>query len=339
MSDEQPSDTSQTAPPHKSVVIATSVATGMLLYVIAMVADGSYGGIFFAIPVFMGLVIGLLTPTHAYTGAWIALFIALLAAVATLREGVVCMLFSLPVLVPMVMLGAFAGSVLRRHLRTRRSQRIGVGLVILLGAGAQAWAAASDDVRSHPIHVAESERVIAAPPERIFATLTARELRVAQRWPWFIRIGLPMPERMTVEQPGLGGSVRFEFAQMTAFGRITAWDPPRTLQYALERYELRDLPFHITRLGRGPDYGLRSERMSDWLSVLDTAYTIEPLANGQSRLRRRIVWQRHLAPDLYFGWLQQTVIERGQQQLLALIAERVEVAAPSRPDVIGAARP
>jgi hypothetical protein len=50
---------------------------------------------------------------------------------------------------------------------------------------------------------------------------------------------------------------------------------------------------------------------------------LTPGARGGSVLRRRVVWQRHLAPDLYFGWLQQTVMEHAQVRLLELIRARV----------------
>lgn len=62
--------------------------------------------------------------------------------------------------------------------------------------------------------------------------------------------------------------------------------------------------------------------MEDWLTILDTRYTLSETNDGQTRLRRRVVWRRHLAPDVYFGWLQQTVMERGQLRLLELIRAR-----------------
>jgi hypothetical protein len=127
---------------------------------------------------------------------------------------------------------------------------------------------------------------------------------------------------MKVETPALGGRVRFDFSQGTAFARIRSWHPPFELAYGIDRYEIHDLPFHITRLGRGPDYGFRRERVEDWLTVLDTRYTLTPTAAG-TVVHRRVVWRRHLAPDAYFGWLQQAVMERSQLRLLELVRNRV----------------
>jgi hypothetical protein len=45
-----------------------------------------------------------------------------------------------------------------------------------------------------------------------------------------------------------------------------------------------------------------------------------------------------LAPAFYFGWLQQTIIQRGQDRLLALVRERV-IKTPAAKDLIAAASP
>lgn len=145
-----------------------------------------------------------------------------------------CVLFSLPVLIPMLWAGSFAGAVARKHVHSRRAQRRAAGLVIFLGLATQLGSRFSDDPSRHPLHVAETELTVDAPPSTVFALLTTSELKVESRWPWFMRIGLPMPDRMTVEQSGLGGRVRFDFSQGTAFARITRWQPDRALAYAVD---------------------------------------------------------------------------------------------------------
>ena len=297
----------------------------VVLYCASCLLTKSYGEALFAIPVFVGFIAGMIYPKSPFMTALYSMLAALVLGILTLREGVICVLFSLPVLLPMLWLGAFLGSVAVRHVHTERARRSGALLGLLLGLGSQVWARFTDDPAKHPMHVAEAEIAIDAPPEAVFELLTTRELQVESRWPWYIRVGLPMPERMRVEQGGLGGRVRFDFHHGRAFAHITGWQPGRELRYAVDRYDAADLPFHITRLGRGPDYGFRSERVEDWMTIEDTRYTLAPGAHGGSVLRRRVVWQRHLAPDVYFGWLQQTVMERAQMRLLELIRERAKV--------------
>jgi len=313
-----------TIPPstfRKAVSVAIGVAVA--LYIAACCFAKSYGMAFFSIPIFVGFVAGVLFPVRPYKASFYALLGALGIAILSFREGVVCVLFSLPLLVPLLLVGAYAGSTTERHVKTRRARDASIVSMVLLGFAWLICDGVTDDPTLHPVHVAEAELSIAAPPEDVFAALTTRELRVESRWPWFLRIGLPMPDRMVVEKPELGGRVRFDFSQGTAFARIRTWEPPYGLSYGIDRYKIRDLPFHITRLGRSPDYGFRRERVEDWLTVLDTHYTLVRTGSG-TLLRRRVVWQRHLSPDVYFGWLQQAVMERSQVRLLELVRERIE---------------
>jgi uncharacterized protein YndB with AHSA1/START domain len=302
--------------------VSISLGVAVFLYIAASCLTNSYGQAFFSIPIFVGFVAGALYPRRPYKAAFYALFGALVLSIITLREGVVCVLFSLPLLIPMLLIGSYAGSTLARHLKTRGGRDASVLFMVVFGLGYICAEGIVDNPAHHPVHVAEASVTVAAPPEAVFAALTTKELRVENRWPWFLRIGLPMPDRMRVETAALGGRVRFDFSQGTAFARIRAFRPPYELAYGIDRYEIHDLPFHITRLGRGPHYGFRRERIEDWLTVLDTRYTLTPTPVG-TVVHRRIVWRRHLAPDVYFGWLQQTVMERSQLRLLELVRSRV----------------
>lgn len=306
-------------------VSAVLIGAFVLLYIASCLLTKGYGGAFFTIPIWVGFIAGMLYPKSPFMTSLYAMLLALGLSIVTLQEGVICVLFSLPILLPMLWIGAFVGSVVVRHVHSERARRSGALFALLLGFGSQVWARLTDDPAQHPVHVAQAEIAIDAPPQAVFELLTTRELRVASRWPWFIRVGLPMPERMKVEQARLGGQVRFDFHQGSAFARVTGWQPGRELRYAIDSFKANDLPFHITRLGRGPDYGFRSERVEDWLTVRDTRYTLAPTASGGTLLRRRVVWQRHLAPDVYFGWLQQTVMERAQVRLLELLRDRANL--------------
>jgi hypothetical protein len=318
-------------PPAKShKIIALGLLAATTLYTIATLFGKSYGGAFFSIPFFVGFATGALAPRKPYRTSIVVLALALLLAIVTLREGVVCVLFALPLIVPLQFAGAFAGQVLRRHVHSPRSRATGVGLMLLAGAGWQVVDGHYDEPSRHPIHSATAQIHISAPPERVFAALTGTRWEVSDRWPWFLTIGLPMPRTLTFESPGPGGSLRLDFSQGTAFAHVTEWREGRELAFEVDRYQIHDLPFHITRLGRSPDYGFRAERVQDWLTLLELRYSLTPDADGGTVLTRRTTWRRHLAPSIYFGWLQQTIMERGQQRLLELVRERI-ASAPTDP--------
>jgi hypothetical protein len=312
-------------PPHRGkVVLVMAITASIVLYVLACALGGSYGSALFAIPVFTGFVCGALARSKPYLWAVAALGLSLLIAIVTLREGVVCIMFALPILGPQLALGTWLGSVLQRHARTQRTFRGFFWLMLALGAGWQVVDEELDDPVHHPQHLAQTEIEVDAPPTAVFAALTAPRLEVPNRWPWFITIGLPMPQACVLEAPGPHGRFRLEFSQGTAFAHITRWREGSEVAFNVDRYEITDLPFHITRLGRGPSYGLRSERVQDWLTLGELSYRLEPTAHGGTRLIRRTTWRRHLFPSLYFGWLQQTVMNRAQNRLLELIKQRVE---------------
>ncbi|HEU5074798.1 MAG TPA: hypothetical protein VFU02_11500 [Polyangiaceae bacterium] len=298
------------------LVVALGVGCACVLYVTSCLLTRSYGEAFFATPLFVGFVVGLASHEHPYRNTLLGLLIALTFSVLTLLEGVICILFSLPILVPLALLGAYVGFTARRWWRQRRArQQLGASALIFAVAW-QALDGATDDPATHPVHVARNAVVVDAPPAAVFQRLTEQRLAAHGSWPWFLEVGLPIPRSLEVVRPGAGGSVRIEQSTGIAEGRITQWQPGRTFEYGIDAYWVKDPPFHITRLGRGPDYGLRAERVGDWLTIERVRFELAPRPNGQTELTRTMVWRRHLAPSLYFGWLQQAVIDRGQARLL-----------------------
>jgi uncharacterized protein YndB with AHSA1/START domain len=330
-------------PTRRTVALVIGLLAAVVLYCSARALGKSYTEAFFCIPLFVGVIVGVLAPRQPIRTSLAVIGMALLIAIVTLREGVICCLFALPLVVPQALLGATCGAIIRRHVRYRKHR---AGIVALLIAGAACWQAidgAFDDPARHPSHHAASTIVIAAPPEQVFAALATRPVSLEPRWPWFIRVGLPMPSRFEIDRPGPDGRIRAVFSHGVARGHVTDWVPGRVLAFAIDGYAIDDLPFHITRLGRGPHYGLRPERVDDWLTITGVRFTLRPAAGGGTALSREVSWRRHLAPGLYFARLQQTIMQRGQDRLLELLRRRIEqpppagapalAALPSRPRI------
>jgi uncharacterized protein YndB with AHSA1/START domain len=311
-------------PTRGAVAFGCGLAAAVLLYCAARAFGKSYGPAFFCSPFFVGAIIGVLGPRRPIRNSLYTIGAALLLGIVTLREGVVCCLFALPLVVPETILGAVCGSIIRRYLHSRR-HRIGVALVLVASSSAwQAIGGALDDPARHPTHHAVSTITIAAPPVRVFAALTERPLTVEARWPWFLRVGLPMPSRFSVDAPGPNGRVRAVFSSGVARGHITEWVPGRVLAFQIDGYDIDDLPFHITRLGRGPHFGLHPDRVDDWLTLTGARYRFDPAPGGGTLVTREVGWRRHLAPAFYFAWLQDTIMQRGQNRLLELLRDRIE---------------
>ena len=99
----------------------------------------------------------------------------------------------------------------------------------------------------------------------------------------------PMPTRLVVDAPSDGGRVTAFFSQGVAHGHVTEWAPGRALAEPIDRYDVTDDPFHITRLGRAPTYGFRAERVADWLEIENTRWAATARSDGGTDLRRAIV--------------------------------------------------
>ncbi len=311
--------------PVEPPVIALVVGVGVLIYVACLWLGKGYATpLFLGGPLLLGLTSGLASARRPYWNVTFGLLAGLLLAISMLREGVTCVVMALPLILPFALLGALLGRLIRERVSSRR-RRKQIGLfTLLLVLCWQAVEGQFDDPKQHPVQRADAATEIAAPPSVVFAALTLHPLEVPQRWQWFLKLGLPMARRIEVLEPRVGGEIRMEQNFGVVHARITELDPGRAFAFVVERYEVKDAPFHITRLGRGSSYGLRAERVEDWLTILSVRYTFEPTAEGRTRLSRAMVWRRHLTPDFYFGLLQQAVIGRGQQRLLALIRETVE---------------
>jgi len=331
---ETETETYLKAPQRATMVCSAGILAAVTLYCTGEALTKCYGPALFCSPLFVGAIVGLLSGRRPVRNAIYTVLIALAIAIISFREGLVCCLFSLPLVMPEAIVGALCGWTIRRYVRGRRARAAIGGTLLLVGILWQAVEGAVDDPSHHPLHVARSAIVIPAAPDRVFAAIAAREIEVEPDWPWFLRIGLPMPIRMTIDPGGPQGRVAATFSQGRAFGHITTWAPGRELAYTIERYAIDDLPFHITRLGRSPTYGLRAERVEDWLTLVSTRYQLVPLAPGVTELRREVVWRRHLAPAFYFAPLQQAVIQRGQDRLLQLIRGRVGDDTPPDPTAL-----
>jgi hypothetical protein len=213
------------APTRRGMVFAVGLLAAVVLYCSARAFGQSYSEAFFCSPFFVGAVIGVLAPRRPIRNSFYTVLAALALGIVTLQEGVICVLFSLPLVLPETILGALCGSTIRRHVHKRR-HRIGVAILLVVSAiGWQVVDGALDDPAHHPVQHAESTIRIGAPPERVFAALTARPLTVESRWPWFISIGLPMPSRFSVDTSGSGGRVRAVFTHGVAHGHVTEWVP------------------------------------------------------------------------------------------------------------------
>jgi uncharacterized protein YndB with AHSA1/START domain len=276
---------------------------------------------FFMAFTFAGFIVGIASSAQQFRNAVVALVLCLVPLVLARLEGVVCIVMSLPLVLPELLLGAWLGFKVRKWAYLRERGRLGLmALAFVLSAGWELQAGRTNDPAQHPLHRVETTLALRAAPDRIFAAL--QDIEVHRAPPAWLRIGLPIPRHMRVVRPGLGGAVRFDHANMTVDAEITAWEPGRHLAFRPIHYDIYDRPFFRTRLGSIP--GLKQDPVTDWMTFEEMSYDLTPLPDGGTQLTRTSLFRWHLFPDLYFGWLEPLVIRKGQAHLLECIREIVD---------------
>ncbi len=287
--------------------------------------DGNYVTPVFWSPYIIGFIFGVSSTHQAYRNTVVAYVAVVLVLLATFREGAACMAMATPLLLPLCLAGTFSGRLTGGIVKSRRARKTSAVLVFLALGGWQAAAMALDDARTHPWHEVRAAIDVGTTPDGVFALLTdPRGLEIGGAWPKVLDVGLPIPERMVVQTPGENGLIRFDFNHGKVEAKIVAWRPGRLLSFSPARFELDDPPFFHTRLGDGPHRGLKTERVTDWLTFGVLSYEIEPREGGGSRLTRVTRFQRHLFPSFYFENLQTAVIEAGSKSLLEKLGRRLE---------------
>src|SRR5688572_13930761 len=82
-------------PSPRTAAIAIGLVAAVILYAGGSALLSSYAASFFAIPFFVGIIVGVLSPRRPYRNALVTVVSALVISIVTLREGVVCVIYSL----------------------------------------------------------------------------------------------------------------------------------------------------------------------------------------------------------------------------------------------------
>ncbi|MDO9356658.1 MAG: SRPBCC family protein, partial [Solirubrobacteraceae bacterium] len=236
-----------------------------------------------------------------------------LGTLLILIEGLICAVL----IVPLFMLqGALAGLVMGAVCRWTNWPRravYGVGALPILLAGVLPPAAPHAPV----IGSVERTIVIAATPQQVWPQLLdARAIRADEVGSaWMYRIGVPLPESgvtrvvgaSLVREVRMGKSIRFE--QVATDWREHAhvrW----TYRFAADSFPPGALDDHVTIGGR-------------YFDVLDTTYTLTPLATGATELRVRFRYRVSTDFDWYAEPIARGLIADFEEVILGFYRQRV----------------
>jgi hypothetical protein len=277
------------------VFLAILIAGGL-----GLVHEGMYGlTIFILWPVLIGgLASWVFRPTTAWRAArsgGLAVMAASCLLLLVRMEGLVCIVMTLPLALP---LGAL-GSLLAYYAEpSGAAARGGVAMLLLLPPASIMW----DSHARPPVFEVRSAITIAAPPEQVWKhVVTFSELPEPQEW--FFRAGLAYPKRARIEGSGVGAVRYCEFSTGPFVEPIEVWDEPRLLRF---RVTENPAPMHEWSLYAQ----VLPKHLHGYLISKQGEFRLTHLANNRTLLEGTTWYQHGLWPAEYWRWWSDAIIHR-----------------------------
>lgn len=271
-------------------------------------------GFLFFLPVVMGWITIANTSadgTHHWARwiflPWITILLADLGLFLAFVEGIICLVFAIPVTLLFGSIGGIAAGLTHRARFLRsRATTICLAILPLLISAAEVQRQSPLDLRT--VH---NSIVIHATPETVWnnikrvPAIQPSEIRAT----WTHRIGFPLPVEATLDHERVGGVRHASFEHGLLFiETVTRWEPNHDLAFTIAADTAHIPPTtldeHVTIGGR-------------YFDVLNGEYRLETLADGaillhltsQERLNTDFNGYAHLWTDAVMSDLQQSILE------------------------------
>jgi hypothetical protein len=245
---------------------------------------------------------------------WITCAVVILASVVVGLEGAICVVFASPAMLLLASVGGLlAGSVSGRS-------HADVPIAVLLPWVVMGLEHGTSSPTRRVVTTAQIE--IAAPASAVWPLVVSVDsIRDEERRPaFFTAIGFPRPIAATLDHPGVGGVRTASFDRGVVFREaVVEWLPERRLRFTIDARAVpaTALDPHVT-IG-GP-----------FFDVLTGTYELRPVAPGRTVLVLRSEHRVSTRFNPYAAWWADRVMESVQHNILGVLKERAERAAPRR---------
>ena len=292
----------------KAVGLGTvvGIVVGLAGFFFAKTGSAGMGWcMFFLIPVASGFTVAILTrkPNTAAAANLIALVITLAILIATGLEGIVCVLMAFPFLAAGISIGVLLGIAFRPTPGEKQTMPTGMLLLFpltLVVVGGQIEKPFLGHARSEV--VSDTVRVPDT-PEHVWSYIQSIDSIHGSK-PWLMYIGLPIPQRCTIEKTAEGAQRTCYFDKGYIEETVTRWNPPNYMELRIDRTHMP---------GR------------HWLDFETASYRLQQ--DGKATLLTRTTTvSSHLAPAWYWRPLEQWGVESEHEYLLNDVVSRATAA-------------
>ena len=284
----------------------TGIATGLLAFFFLNLREHQAMGLvlFLLVPVAAGFSIVLVArhPTSTTAAILLAITVSLSFLVFLGKEGVLCALMALPIVVGGMAIGAGIGALLRKYvLNSAAKAGRSTGLLLLVAptlifAGERVERPFLGQSRTE---VVQSSIQVNATPTQVWDNMLSLDNMQTSK-PLLMYVGLPIPQRCTMQGQGVAATRTCYFDVGYIQETVTTWDPPRRLALSIDRTHMP---------GR------------HWLSFENADYSLES-SGATTMVSRTTVIASRLHPAWYWRPLERLGVESEHNYILREIARR-----------------
>lgn len=273
---------------------------------LAAVSFQEYGWTLFVVaPVIMGFVSAMIYAPNSSRAFWkcyaVSLFyIGLISAIvmAVAIEGFICVIMSLPIVLPMTLLGASIGYVVRNHLFR---PRIGILSSIFLALSLPFMLAFEAFDKSEPtLHKVISTVEIDAPIDIVWKNIIEFP-QIESQPDGVLRLGFAYPINARIDGTGIGAIRYCNFNTGPFVEPITAWDAPNRLAF-----DVTEQPSPMTELS--PYDHLQAAHL-DYIRSQKGEFRLYE-KDGKTIVEGTTYYFHDIAPDIYWNIFSDEIIHQ-----------------------------
>lgn len=239
-----------------------------------------YGWVLFVLlPVVLGLSIGALPSKRlAYAGLVITVIVFLIGLVTLGLEGYICIIMTLPIVLPFMFLGSIITHLVKRYDKLKMTDKAPVLflplIIFLFGSPIEKLII----INKEKVVEVKSEIILPYSNMQVYDAIKSVDTLIAEL-PFLMKIDLPVPQKCILEKEEVGGLRTCYFSGGKIVERITALKKGKILKMDVIKYELT---------GR------------KWLGFKEAIYIFDSLGVNECKMTRITTYTSSLRPRVYW---------------------------------------
>lgn len=282
-------------PWHAAASVAVGVLLGGVMIGISVYALSSYGSsLFIGTPLLMGATSAWFYNRRAAHGFGASagigactVFFGFLGMFFFALEGVICLIMTVPMAMPVAAFGGLLGKAIADTSRRSAVEVMATVMVLPL------WTWGETYLTQEPERLVLTVVDVEAPPMVVWNHVIEFPDLPKER-SWYFRLGIACPERAEIEGSGVGATRRCVFSTGTFVEPITTWDEPRRLAF-----DVTEQPSPMFELSLYPD--IHPPHLTGFLHSTHGEFRLIELPSGGTRLEGHTWYRSATYPAWYWS--------------------------------------